>query len=635
MLHQASCMTRIVGIASILLATSWQASCRKLPLINPAKSNTHSVHVAVGHGDFMCRTQTWIDNKCPWGQGQACTNGTPHFDCNQFIRQANRFFAGATSSRPKSGFYKSGGAVGQHTFLVYAGHSKPASWSLFSESQYFPLADGLFGQGENRYAWFFSCDLFAHGSGPPFSSPIIVSSASSDVFSRWTKKKVDGSRSFGSKLRLACGPSTLIDELPGAILPIFLYHEQQGRSLADSFILGLAGYQGAPAVTPLCITRSKFPEPRDTPLADRQIDTKANDATDNGYVFIEYPRRSAVAIDAPSPLVARFGEASIENIDRAPPTLVEVQLMPILTLSRSPLPDWFPVSPVDEYGYSRVTSEDFPEDLRRDFGNLNVLTLRRHRRSGAMILDFRPGPTAVSRDAAQDAVTLANLSLALGPQRELVSQEVQVLASSPRAITVLSVDRAEQLKVDAGTHFGSINSMERATTADRQLLVGYTAAPGTKRRFVPVEGIGSGEHLFYSRISGPKSESPSDENLTFAGDGNVSLVFSAPIPSVEKLGQIRTPNQALELAYVELRKKALPHYVHYELAANGQRWAYKTPPANCEQGRTYLYYIFDFIATDTTLSRPRVTIEIPAHLEADQPQPYWICDGPSVGQSSL
>lgn len=99
-----------------------------------------------------------------------------------------------------------------------------------------------------------------------------------NVFDRWGP-------AIGSDLRMACGVSTLAYCHEGNVNSIWNKFNNEGRSVAESFILGL----DSSSVKPLCITRGGA-NINNTPLYDMTFTSRRN-SSGTGYLSHPLLRR--------------------------------------------------------------------------------------------------------------------------------------------------------------------------------------------------------------------------------------------------------------------------------------------------------------------------------------------------------
>jgi hypothetical protein len=169
--------------------------------------------------------------------------------------------------------------------FFYAGHGNPTEWCSLgdmatqSKMKLSNVTDSL---GWSRYYWQCSCEVFAHGpkvcSGssldyacPGSFSGAADSDAMRNVFERWGP-------ALTSDLRMACGVSTLAYCHSGNVNHIWDDFNNQGMSVAQSFIDGLSGA----GVVPLCITMGGSDITK-TPLYDTTFTNQPNTSGSSHY----------------------------------------------------------------------------------------------------------------------------------------------------------------------------------------------------------------------------------------------------------------------------------------------------------------------------------------------------------------
>lgn len=182
----------------------------------------------------------------------------------------------------------SGNGIDKPMLFFYAGHGNPTTWNTLGNNghQTDVLLGNILGSGQLRYFWQCSCETFAHGprvcsgSDCDYSEPqnfdgSADSVAMRNVFERWGP-------AIGDDLRMACGVSTLAYCHEGNVNSIWNKFNNEGRSVAESFILGL----GSSSVKPLCITRGGS-NINNTPLYDMTFTNRRN-TSGKGYLHILY-----------------------------------------------------------------------------------------------------------------------------------------------------------------------------------------------------------------------------------------------------------------------------------------------------------------------------------------------------------
>jgi len=182
----------------------------------------------------------------------------------------------------------SGNGIDKPMLFFYAGHGNPTTWNTLGDNghQTNMLLGNILGNGQLRYFWQCSCETFAHGprvcsggdcdySEPQNFDGSADSVAMRNVFDRWGPV-------LGDDLRMACGVSTLAYCHEGNVNSIWNKFNNEGRSVAESFILGL----GSASVKPLCITRGGS-NITNTPLYDETFTNRRN-TSGKGYLHILY-----------------------------------------------------------------------------------------------------------------------------------------------------------------------------------------------------------------------------------------------------------------------------------------------------------------------------------------------------------
>lgn len=168
--------------------------------------------------------------------------------------------------------------------FFYAGHGNATTWNTLGDNghQTNTLLANLTGKGQLRYYWQCSCEVFAHGplvsgdySEPENFDGSADSGAMRNVFERWGP-------AIGKDLRMACGVSTLAYCHESNVNAIWNNFNNNGMSVADSFIDGL----GSDSVKPLCITRGGSNITK-TPLYDEAFTNRRN-SSGTGYLHILY-----------------------------------------------------------------------------------------------------------------------------------------------------------------------------------------------------------------------------------------------------------------------------------------------------------------------------------------------------------
>ena len=165
--------------------------------------------------------------------------------------------------------------------FFYAGHGNATVWNTLGNNgtQGNTLLGNITGKGQLRYYWQCSCEVFAHGprvcsgSDCDYSEPENFDGSADtvnmrNVFERWGP-------ALGKDLRMACGVSTLAYCHEGNVNKIWNNYNNNGLSVADSFIDGL----GSSTVKPLCITRGGSDIGK-TPLFDEAFTNRRNSSGD-------------------------------------------------------------------------------------------------------------------------------------------------------------------------------------------------------------------------------------------------------------------------------------------------------------------------------------------------------------------
>lgn len=181
-----------------------------------------------------------------------------------------------------------GNGIDKPMLFFYAGHGNPTTWNTLGDNghQTNLLLGNILGNGQLRYFWQCSCETFAHGprvcsggdcdySEPENFDGSADSAAMRNVFERWGPV-------IGDDLRMACGVSTLAYCHEGNVNAIWNKFNNEGRSVAESFILGL----GSSSVKPICMTRGGA-NIADTPLYDLTFTNRRN-SSGSGYLHILY-----------------------------------------------------------------------------------------------------------------------------------------------------------------------------------------------------------------------------------------------------------------------------------------------------------------------------------------------------------
>jgi len=296
--------------------------------------------------------------------------------------------------------------------FFYAGHGGPTSWSTLGGSghQTDMLLGNPGGNGQLRYYWQCSCEVFAHGpqvcpggtdcdySDPGGFDGSADSGSMRNIFERWGP-------AIGPDLRMACGVSTLAYCHEGNVNKIWDNFNNKGLSVADSFIDGL----GSSTVIPICITLGGS-NIGSTPLYDDEFTNKRN-ASPETHLHILYASGTQS-----EPPVFKWTAALV-------PTLVKVILV-------DPIDD-----PVEFRG--KVTFERNVEMFRDAQFAGGAATLRRNKESGAVYLKaVKPSRTvgAVRSspvDAQRRGVELARRLGWLGDEEVMVKTKVLLTASMP------------------------------------------------------------------------------------------------------------------------------------------------------------------------------------------------------------
>lgn len=624
--------TPVILCILISLVTACGPTSNRRPSSSGATAGSKKGFLELGHPELTCRWSAWKKGDC-----RDCTLDTHFASCYRSKPSTARFFNGFDGERIDDSFpldvRKDQDSYPQ---LWFVGHSTPARYSTFSNSNNwqhsgFQVLSSRLGVGSslNRYAFLYSCRLFAHGPRYPddYSSPDRFARGSeANVFSRWSKTDGDGTsgRPYGENLRLACGFSTLIDTLPGSIVPFLRHLDRKDLTIADSFVLGGLGNIGDTPTIPVCMTRSnkKNTKPKDTPLNERPpFLSSANAGADEGDILIEYPARAPKSPEAGEPtppdsaLKLLLGEGDESQIDRTPPTNLP-SYMPVLQLDPLPLPGTTGGNSDDD-PFIRIPISDLgPRSTDPSAAQLDSLSFSWLKETGLYYFSWQE-----EQDCYTSMTKIAPWLHEIWLARAKPVDGGSLLAASPARTVELIIDSLSLGDAVRG-RVASLKHEPKAISWERQLLVPY----GDETRYIPVEEKDFGELLLCSP-SGPVF-SRVFPSATIDGDGTASASLS--LPRAESLGlmPIRTPESAAHLAKLQL-EQLHNRQGAYKESEPSPRWAYKLSPKSNEKRTLYLYYIFDYFPEDPTSSAPRITIEVPAHKGADQVRDPSGQDGPS------
>lgn len=571
--------------------------------------------ISLGSGDHMCENECWTGKPL-----KHCPNEDAEEYCRNLRNNNYQLLNGASGIYPEKAFYKETSKAQDMNHLLLLGHAEPKAFSVKSKLFYLSNARFGFSGSKIRHLWAFSCRLFAHGDGPQFDKPAAFSRTSSaDIFSAWT---FGTGRPFGDKLRLACGMSTNVLKWSYSIAGPLHYLEKEKSRVSEAFLLGMSDLKAR--IVPICITRSSEEDHLKSPLADVTLATNKNQSTENGFVFIEYPIISELNIPTQSPLrLLTSQEAPTEQIDRAPPAAFIATDMPIFDLASGALPTWLSELPPGQDGFITVSKEQLPPTFRPLVNGLQDFELRAHRASGGIIITSKSLGQRKS-SSCSDLASLAKLAENIGnPAGSHLDSPMRFASSSPSSRHLI-VDRAKQSDINSAKHFDEIKHVSSVARTERQLLAPYSQADGTSSiRFIPIEGLGSGEAL--------TCDAPLDEwgwkATPFSGFGRAAISIYSPRVLASNFGKIRSPAEAAGIAEDRL-KELSPVGMAYKLRSGKARWAYKIPPLHCISAKSYLFYIFDYVPVDEELSMPALRIEIPAHLAAESEE-FAQCTGGS------
>ncbi len=352
----------------------------------------------------------------------------------------------------------SGNGIDKPMLFFYAGHGNPTTWNTLGNNghQLDVLLGNVLGNGQLRYFWQCSCETFAHGprvcsggdcdySEPENFDGSSDSVAMRNVFERWGP-------AIGNDLRMACGVSTLAYCHQNNVNAIWNKFNNEGRSVAESFILGL----GSTSVKPLCITRGGSDITK-TPLYDTTF-TNHRNTSGTGYLHILYSGGSQTE----PPMI-------VWKPELIPLKLWRVRLLP-------------PGDPVEFK--RRLVTKDKVEQLRDPQLAGAAAIVKRNTESGALSLravgaDTLKTPRMIKTEAAQRKTALEFVRRIgwLGNDTGAV-QVTQMMTAS-------MADKGRNRAITRGKKEAVVSIIQRISNGDRKLDVlgsggsmAVTLAPG-------------------------------------------------------------------------------------------------------------------------------------------------------------
>jgi hypothetical protein len=212
----------------------------------------------------------------------------------------SHYYTDATKSSPADDIDANSG-IDNLMLFFYAGHGNPTVWNTLGNNgtQGNVLIGNPAGKGYLRYYWQCSCEVFAHGpqngtcgmagtfeyACPGDFDGSADSATMRNVYERWGP-------ALGTDLRMACGASTEAYCHEGQADKIWDDYNNNGFSVADSFLDGLSGS----GVVPLCIAAGG--ENWVSPLTDQTFTNDPN-KTDHTWYYTQFvvapPKTSAAA----------------------------------------------------------------------------------------------------------------------------------------------------------------------------------------------------------------------------------------------------------------------------------------------------------------------------------------------------
>ena len=540
--------------------------------------------------------------------------------------------------------------------LFYAGHGTPGSFHAL-RNQDIDLGNFSLGDGEVRYLWMLSCQVFAHGpraaSGnhtyQDFVRPDKFDPAASladpanhpNVFDRWTRDYGGGRSPLNPGLRLACGGSSHIGDIDHPTHLVWHYYTNLGLGPADSFLLGL--YKPESFGIPLCMSRGGD-TPENSSLYDARF-VADRPPPNQPAVYIEYP----VPGDGSNPLTAAAIEAGLRLAPQPQGRTDEPTGLPVLIVKEAPPPAFLDSetlshAPFLGYGFKGASAKalgvnfDVPFPSIEPLEGANFLSgddicIKRQSKTGAMVFSLQSQMQLQGLPKSAQWKTLENLSR-LVLSRILKGEEPKP-PMAPEARLVLR--DAQPVEMHVGRVLVSNLSgaaLQRADITDDikcvylRLSRVYEIAAGVE---APILGEG-GEVLF--RLCPPRLET---EEAPFPvdvcrPDRAPALAFSYGNRKITntRADSPKTKSEAQKDAWeklISLREKASDIY---EPEPDSYHWGYRASPTHCKQDEMYIVYEFVFVPKpDVALQGfGPVTIEVPAQSlpeNAKSIEDTWKC----------
>jgi hypothetical protein len=536
------------------------------------------------------------------------------------------------------------GIEGQR-ILFYAGHGDLETFSAIRKQDVL-LKSFSVGDGNVRYFFALSCNLFAHGPRAPdgvgdFTRPDLFrpqdfnpdksvgsSDYVADVFRSWGMNYADASgfRSpLNPRLRLACGGSTGIGGTGtgGTLYPMHAfwhYFSEAHLTPADSFLVGLYDPEG-PTV-PLCISRghdyarsgladSRF---KGEPLAESWAQMPSS-------ILIEYP----VKVDAATSLQAAFARqapAADPSIREA--TAADMPQLPVLLLGPASAPALLQHAPVE--GPAQGLGQGMPKSRPPHFGPaspppaaaFSASDVCSRPRGGGGSIAWRPvlreGGAGLSPSEWAQQLDAAGARLV----ERLVSglpgganEDTGMRAGAP-IILQMHIDRApaEQNNLDEvkaqhiETEPGCLYIRRPAVFRQGNLEVPIVGQDLELVKRCPASALGREAFSLEAGSAADPCQRSSSPLVSVVYSARTYLGKGADLP-------LRSMDEARGEALEKLERME-PDGEFEELTV---RVAYRAAPAHCQQTEMYPVYRFEFRPKrGQRLSRfPSHTIEVPAH----------------------
>jgi hypothetical protein len=536
----------------------------------------------------------------------------------------------------------------EHSWVVfYSGEGNIDSFDARNgNNKKVALKDFSLGDGNVRYIFMLSCNVFAHGepTSGDFLSPDTFdiskfrsgSSKMANAFDRWgTKDSTTGVTPLNPRLRLACGGSSQIGgarEYSNYPTHLFWYYSSVRRlNPGDSWLVSLYVHNVA---EPLCMSRGD--NLKGSGLRDRwfQREPLVEGDAPAGFVFIEYPvegRSNDPLVQAVSQGVPAKSNPNVQAPD-------EDAKFPVLQTGMTAVPSSLNIDTSKgaalTYGSvggaaSRVAQGLWPALFHpgdEKHGSLiqpDDVCVENNRASGSVEISWRPNVVADDPNISRDLDAAAN-----GFLLKLVELFQESGPTDGKKTFVRDVT-AVQMKVDP---VEATNLLQQPVShQDGCLYVRQTRSVEIEpANIVPIFGEGSETFIGRCPAAAIRFDPPGPLVPTNpcerAGSPLAVFVYTNRRIMFGGHDQAKVKLRPKDAVIQEARSMlgVPPDQVDRYHPVN-LRLGYRAAPVHCEQRQMYLVYEVDFTADDPLL--PPRTIEVPAQdlTEARTMEDTWKC----------